>query len=86
MLREMPIEKCIEFSEISLKFHRELKDQGFTRPRVLILVPFRNTAWEVVNMILEYSPKSHQVFQKYSRYVTASWTLQIKKGLKKSLL
>lgn len=31
--------------------HLEVRDQGFTRPSVLILTPFRNSAYELVNMI-----------------------------------
>ncbi|XP_033110484.1 digestive organ expansion factor homolog isoform X2 [Anneissia japonica] len=28
----------------------EFRDQGLTRPRILILVPFRDAAWKIVNM------------------------------------
>ncbi|KAJ1865284.1 rRNA-binding ribosome biosynthesis protein utp25 [Coemansia sp. RSA 2703] len=31
----------------------ELRDRGFTRPRVLILTPFRNTAYKIVKKILK---------------------------------
>jgi len=30
----------------------ECRDQGFTRPRVLILVPFRNAAFRIINTII----------------------------------
>jgi U3 small nucleolar RNA-associated protein 25 len=35
----------------------EPKDQGFTRPKVLILVPFRNSCFEIVETMLELLPK-----------------------------
>ncbi|PRP80578.1 digestive organ expansion factor [Planoprotostelium fungivorum] len=34
-----------------------LKDQGFTRPSVLILCPFRNSALEIVREIIEITPE-----------------------------
>lgn len=34
-------------------FVREERDQGFTRPKVLFLVPFRDSAFKVINTILE---------------------------------
>ncbi|KAI9139410.1 digestive organ expansion factor [Paraphysoderma sedebokerense] len=33
----------------------EIRDQGFTRPKVLLLLPFRNTAFDVINTILSLS-------------------------------
>lgn len=38
----------------------DLRDQGFVRPKILILVPFRNTALEVVKLILQLAPKLQQ--------------------------
>ncbi|KAJ3086507.1 hypothetical protein HK102_013019 [Quaeritorhiza haematococci] len=38
----------------------EFRDQGFTRPRVLILLPFRHTAFEVVKHIITLSGSSQQ--------------------------
>lgn len=44
------------------KFHedKEYRDQGFTRPKVLILLPTRNAAYEVVETILKYSGSEQQ--------------------------
>lgn len=39
----------------------EIKDQGFTRPRALLLVPFKNSAYEIVKLIIELAPKIQQV-------------------------
>ena len=39
----------------------EIRDQGFTRPTVLILVPFRNAAFEIVNKLIELSGTKQQV-------------------------
>lgn len=33
----------------------QFRDQGYTRPRVLILLPTRNAAWEVVNKLVNLS-------------------------------
>ncbi|KAJ3037674.1 rRNA-binding ribosome biosynthesis protein utp25 [Rhizophlyctis rosea] len=38
----------------------EIRDQGFTRAKVLILVPFRNTALEVVKMLIALSGTKQQ--------------------------
>ncbi|KAL6080019.1 rRNA-binding ribosome biosynthesis protein utp25 [Balamuthia mandrillaris] len=35
----------------------EKRDQGFTRPKVLILVPFRNAALDIVKTLLKLTPK-----------------------------
>eukprot|EP01127_Copromyxa_protea_P021732 TRINITY_DN7560_c0_g1_i1.p1 TRINITY_DN7560_c0_g1~~TRINITY_DN7560_c0_g1_i1.p1 ORF type:complete len:744 (+),score=204.58 TRINITY_DN7560_c0_g1_i1:67-2298(+) len=35
----------------------ELRDQGFTRPRVLVLLPTRNACWEFVERMLKFTPK-----------------------------
>lgn len=39
---------------------KEYRDQGFTRPKVLILLPTRNAAYEVVENILLYSGSEQQ--------------------------
>ena len=33
----------------------ELRDQGFTKPSVLIIAPFRNSAYEIVDAIIKIS-------------------------------
>jgi U3 small nucleolar RNA-associated protein 25 len=33
----------------------EFRDQGFTRPQVLILCPFRHDAYDIINMLIKYS-------------------------------
>ncbi|KAJ3034977.1 rRNA-binding ribosome biosynthesis protein utp25, partial [Rhizophlyctis rosea] len=38
----------------------DIRDQGFTRPKVLILLPFRNTALEVVKMLIALSGTKQQ--------------------------
>lgn len=38
----------------------EVRDQGFTRPKVLILVPFRNAAFEIVNLLIKLSGSTQQ--------------------------
>ena len=38
----------------------ELRDQGFSRPRVLILVPFRQSAVECVHLLLSLAPKAQK--------------------------
>jgi hypothetical protein len=45
----------------------QLQDQGFTRPKVLIVVPFRNAALEVVQCFLALTPKSNKVQRKKER-------------------
>jgi U3 small nucleolar RNA-associated protein 25 len=36
---------------------KEYRDQGFTRPKVLVLLPFRNSALEFVELLLKIVPK-----------------------------
>ncbi|KAI9094703.1 digestive organ expansion factor, partial [Phlyctochytrium arcticum] len=38
----------------------EWRDQGFTRPKVLILAPFKNNALEIVNLLIELSGSTQQ--------------------------
>ena len=49
--------------------HNEYTDQGYTRPSVLILVPFANTAYRVVNTLLSLTPATNKRrilnYQKY---------------------
>lgn len=39
----------------------EFRDQGFTRPRVLIVLPFRNTVIDVVEAFIKLSGCEQQV-------------------------
>ena len=39
----------------------QLRDQGFTRPKVLVLLPFKNNAYEFVKAVLDISGTSQQV-------------------------
>lgn len=36
---------------------KEFKDSGFSNPRILILVPFRNNAYQIVNNMMKWIPK-----------------------------
>lgn len=42
----------------------EFRDQGFTRPKVLILLPTRNACYEVVNLLMKYSNTDQQTNKK----------------------
>ncbi|KAL7750765.1 rRNA-binding ribosome biosynthesis protein utp25 [Sorochytrium milnesiophthora] len=44
----------------------EIRDQGFTRPKVLIIAPFRNAAFNIVNTLVQLSAAEQQ--QNYKRF------------------
>lgn len=47
----------------------EMRDQGFVRPRVLIVLPFRESAYRVVNMILDLlCPGKRESITNYKRF------------------
>ncbi|KAJ3068839.1 rRNA-binding ribosome biosynthesis protein utp25 [Podochytrium sp. JEL0797] len=46
----------------------EYRDQGFTRPKVLIILPFKNIAFDVINMILKLSGASQ--IENKSRFIS----------------
>lgn len=48
----------------------DVRDQGFTRPRVLIVLPFRDSAYRVVNMLLDLlNPEEKTKTVNYNRFV-----------------
>lgn len=47
-------------AKIKSDANAEFRDQGFTRPKVLILLPFRNMALEVVKMLISLSGTTQQ--------------------------
>jgi U3 small nucleolar RNA-associated protein 25 len=48
----------------------EFRDQGFVRPRVLIVLPFRDSAYRVVNMLINLlNPSEKASIVNYSRFV-----------------
>lgn len=47
----------------------EFRDQGFVRPRVLILLPFRDSAYRVINMLIDLlNPKEKAGILNYKRF------------------
>lgn len=50
----------LKLAQSSGKEMTEVRDQGFTRPKVLILVPFRNAAFEIVNLLIKLSGSTQQ--------------------------
>lgn len=42
--------------------YREYRDQGLTRPKVLIVLPFRDSALKVVNIMMQLLMSSDQVY------------------------
>ncbi|CRL07028.1 CLUMA_CG020003, isoform A [Clunio marinus] len=48
----------------------EFRDQGFVRPRVLIVLPFRDSAFKVVNMLIDLlNPEGKSATVNYKRFV-----------------
>lgn len=48
----------------------DFRDQGFVRPRVLIILPFRDSAFRVINMLLDLlCPKEKSSAVNYKRFV-----------------
>lgn len=48
----------------------EFRDQGFVRPRVLIVLPFRDSAFRVINMLLDLlNPKEKSATVNYNRFI-----------------
>lgn len=53
--KKSKIAKQIEQGQIDPNDEPEFRDQGYYRPKVLILLPTRNVAWEVVNKLIKNS-------------------------------
>lgn len=53
--KKSKISKQIEKGEINPNDEPEFRDQGYYRPKILILLPTRNIAWEVVNKLIKNS-------------------------------
>lgn len=48
----------------------DFRDQGFVRPRILIVLPFRDSAYRVVNMLIDLlNPGEKSATVNYSRFV-----------------
>ncbi|KAG7920200.1 hypothetical protein OGATHE_002654 [Ogataea polymorpha] len=53
--KKAQVQREIEEGKLNPADEPEFRDQGYTRPKVLILLPTRNFAWEVVNKLIELS-------------------------------
>ncbi|KAG7733156.1 hypothetical protein KL948_001659 [Ogataea haglerorum] len=53
--KKIQVQRQIEEGKLDPAHEPEFRDQGYTRPKVLILLPTRNFAWEVVNKLIELS-------------------------------
>lgn len=53
--KKSKIAKQIQEGKLSVNDEPEFRDQGYYRPKVLILLPTRNIAWEVVNKLIKNS-------------------------------
>jgi len=62
--------QLLKASQEGKEVSRELRDQGLTRPKVLILMPFRDSAFSVMNILSKLLIEEGQVTveQKYSIY------------------
>ncbi|KAJ4826899.1 hypothetical protein Tsubulata_010087 [Turnera subulata] len=52
--------KVAKHRENALLVGDDFLDQGFTRPKVLILLPFRNIAHRVVNRLIQLTPQAYK--------------------------
>ncbi|KAG7813329.1 hypothetical protein KL921_000875 [Ogataea angusta] len=51
--KKAQVQRQIEEGKLNPAEEPEFRDQGYTRPKVLILLPTRNFAWEVVNKLID---------------------------------
>lgn len=49
---------------------RNTQDQSFTRPKVLLLTPFRNSALSWVQHLVSYLPPTTSLIESYPRFVS----------------
>ena len=60
----------LKASKKSVIIPDELRDQGFVRPRVLIVLPFRDSAYRVINMLINLlNPGAKAAIVNHSRFV-----------------
>lgn len=50
--------------------HEEVQDQGFTRPSVLLLLPFRSAAQEWVNALTSHTPSPTYQVENQTRFAS----------------
>ena len=48
----------------------DVQDQGFTRPSVLVLLPFRSFALRWISALTAHTPKSHYQVENHARFQT----------------
>jgi U3 small nucleolar RNA-associated protein 25 len=65
---ESKIAKHRETSEEEILSDDGFLDQGFTRPKVLILLPLRSIAFRVVKRLIQLTPESQRVY-KFMKFV-----------------
>ena len=55
------VENALPYKSPNALDDQLLKDQGYTRAKVLILVPFRNSCYKIVKLLLELLPAKAKV-------------------------
>lgn len=60
----------LKASKKSVVIPDDFRDQGFVRPRVLIVLPFRDSAYRVINMLMDLlNPKEKASTVNYKRFI-----------------
>ena len=62
--------RLLRASKEGKKFDEELRDQGLTRPKVLVVLPFREAALRTVNTIINLVVPQGEVGVAHSVHVT----------------